>query len=148
MIAKQSQAAKKFAPLWCEPIKLCVPKILAGLKVNIHKKATMFPKFSNFYIRIMLRSQCLNVYNRFGRFREPPVEGLLFENYRNVEGANESLPFFFFVGHTATLVFVMSNTDAACDSVSNHELPPLARSATDTQAKIFLVHIQTIVEIQ
>jgi hypothetical protein len=53
----------------------------------------------------MLRSQCLNVYNHFGKLREPPVEGLLFENYRNGEGANESLPFFFFVGNKEKLRF-------------------------------------------
>jgi len=38
----------------------------------------------------MTASQYSEFYDDFGKFREPPIEGLLI----NSEGANENLPFF------------------------------------------------------
>jgi hypothetical protein len=42
----------------------------------------------------MFRGQYLMFYNYFGKFREPPVEGLLLKNYGKGGGASGSLPFF------------------------------------------------------
>jgi hypothetical protein len=42
----------------------------------------------------MSKSQCFGFCNCVGKFREPPVEGLLVGNFGKGEGANESLPFF------------------------------------------------------
>jgi len=42
----------------------------------------------------MTKSQYFKLYNYSRKFREPPVEGLFFQNIKNCEGANENLPFF------------------------------------------------------
>jgi len=42
----------------------------------------------------MLESQYSVFCNYFGKFREPPIEGLLLKNSKSGEGANGSLPFF------------------------------------------------------
>jgi hypothetical protein len=53
---------------------------------------------SVYYIhpKTMTESQYLEFYNYLGKFREPPVERILGENFKNSEGANGSLLFFFF----------------------------------------------------
>jgi hypothetical protein len=51
-------------------------------------------RFSIFVLSIMIKSQYLKFYNHFGKFREPPVEGVWGKNSENGEGANGSLPFF------------------------------------------------------
>jgi hypothetical protein len=51
-------------------------------------------EFSIFRNEIMVKSRYFKFYNYFGKFREPPVEGLWGKNFENGEGANESLPFF------------------------------------------------------
>jgi hypothetical protein len=51
-------------------------------------------RFSIFVLSIMIKSQYLKFYNHFGKFREPPVEGLLLKNYGKGGGASGSLPFF------------------------------------------------------
>jgi hypothetical protein len=42
----------------------------------------------------MTKSQCLGFCNCVGKFREPPVEGVLVGNFEKGEGVNGSLPFF------------------------------------------------------
>jgi hypothetical protein len=42
----------------------------------------------------MTGSQHAVIYNCFGKFREPLMEGLFCRNSKYCEGANESLPFF------------------------------------------------------